>query len=154
MDLSCLVSMAGLPGLLIHSLTRTRRVLKNLFDLRLIPVTYRKGFYLLPLFIQWLVGITFETEESPVRASRRAMALFLLFLSSTVSLFLFLEFLAALFPGGIPFYRYLGFFLQSLIGLSYLLYSLFLSYGEFTGREIEARFLDTIFMKVWNFITN
>lgn len=108
----------------------------------------RAAIYSLPLFIQWIVGITWETSGFPLRAARRGLALFLIFLL-----------VAALAFGAHGFVRYFSetanrisayvyFGINAINSLTYLLLSLTLAFREWRRtadtENAPVRILDKI----------
>ncbi len=96
-----------------------------------IPTHVRAACYSLPLFIGWIVPLTWEKEERLVRAGRRALALLLLYAAGIIATYL-LSGLIQLFVADPGYVVALIFFiLRTGFGLAYVVASFFLAYLEF-----------------------
>lgn len=115
-----------------------------------IPVQIRAGVYLLPLFLQWLIPLTWERTERAHRAGMRGFALFVLFCLGMATLYT----LALFFPGeGAAGYAagWVVFGVHTLIALAYAAASILLAQAEFRSSGAEnprvasalERFLDS-----------
>ena len=105
-----------------------------------IPTHVRAACYSLPLFIGWIVPLTWEKEERLVRAGRRALALLLVYAAGIIATYL-LSGLIQLFiadPGYVV--ALIFFILRTTFGLAYVVASFFLAYLEFrqTGDAQDA----------------
>lgn len=101
-----------------------------------IPEKLRRVFYVLPLFIQWIVGLTWEDEAETRRPARRAMVLGLCFLLGIAVLDLFRETVAYLFSGGLDYYvGWVVFVLHFALAVGYWLGSLYLIALELLNRS-------------------
>jgi len=111
----------------------------------------RGSFYSLPLFINWILGLTWEKDETALRAARRGMILSLAFLFICGLIFtaraLFLTFL----PQNEYEIYYAALFLHAPFALLYPIFSLYLAIREALGRSQEIGFLDRAAAKFEHF---
>ena len=96
--------------------------------LQAIPPRIRSVVYSLPLFIGWIVPLTWEKAPAPLAAGRRSLALFLLYGASIGATYL-LSGLIQLFVSNPGFVVALLFFLiRMFCGLAYVAISLYLAW--------------------------
>ncbi|MCR9143562.1 MAG: hypothetical protein NXI24_15045 [bacterium] len=105
----------------------------TLSDLKLsaVPARIRAALYSLPLFIGWIVPLTWEDDARMIQAGRRALAMLLLYAAGIFATYL-LSGLIQLFVADPGYVVSLIFFiLRTLFGLVYVFASLWLAYLEF-----------------------
>ena len=101
-----------------------------------IPLSLRKCFYSLPLFVQWWPFLYFEKDKRTIETLHSALAYFLFFmLASLLSSILYLS---ADFFSDLTEYilYYLVFAWQSLWGFLYIGLSLALAYESYTAKRL------------------
>lgn len=99
-----------------------------------IPAKARRVFYALPLFVQWIVGLTWEEDAEQLRPARRAMVLGLCFLVGISTIYVLRQTMAYLFSGSLDYYvGWVVFVLHVTIAGAYWLGSLFVIVMEVTG---------------------
>lgn len=106
-------------------------------SLSAIPAKIRAVFYSLPLFIGWIVPLTWENDSRLIRVGRRALALLLIYVAGIMATYL-LSGLIQLFianPGYVV--ALLFFILRTIFGLGYVIASLWLAYTEYRGAILE-----------------
>ena len=101
------------------------------------PVHLRAAFYSLPLFVHWLIGIVWETDDRVLQSARRALALFLLGLVWLLVLTAIRLLLPALDEQSSYAIQYTFFVLHSLGSAVYVIASVFFAYQEF--RQVQPR---------------
>jgi hypothetical protein len=104
----------------------------------------RACIYSLPLFIAWIVPLTWENDERLVRSGRRSLALFLCYGVCIAATYVLSGILQLFIPN--PGYLVdLFFFLAcSLAGLGYVGLSGYLAYFEYRDRSLPGNLLDRI----------
>ena len=102
-----------------------------------IPLSIRKSFYSLPLFIQWWPFIYFEKEKGVLEVLYVALSYFLFFmLGSLFSIILYSS--VNFFSGQIRYNLYYTIFvLQFLWGSLYIGLSFLLCYESYTGKKLR-----------------
>lgn len=104
-----------------------------------IPVPIRAAAYSLPLFIGWIIPLTWEDDARLIRAGRRALAALLLYVAGIGATYLLsgLIQLVVVNPGYVV--NLLFFILRAGSGLAYLFFSLWMAYAEYQGRPLDSR---------------
>ena len=110
-----------------------------------IPSRERRVFYVIPLFIQWIVGVPFESEVEQQRAARRGMVLGLFFLVGISLIYLVQQTLSYLFTGQIDYgLGWAVYGIHAGLAVLYGLGSLVLVFLETTGSGSNTNWLDGI----------
>lgn len=102
----------------------------------------RAAFYQLPLFVQWILGITFEPTESGQRAARRGLVLGVGFLSGLAGLYLFESLMTSLIPATTYVVAWIAVVLHGLLAIAYVFGSLALAVQTYRGQELPVARLD------------
>lgn len=119
-----------------------------------IPIRIRKVLYLLPAFLTWLIGYTWEHDEGARKAAYRGYGLFLLFIAGTAVVFVITEVLT-LISGKLNFLSgVIGLILQSFVSLGYTLLSLFLAYLEYRGDPYNLPVVDLLIERLSSLLEN
>lgn len=109
-----------------------------------LQTNWRAALYSLPLFIHWIIGITFEKQPIAYQAARRSMFLSLAFLALT-GVFYFTHGFIRYFSGTAEFISsFLFFILQTMNVLVYIGISTWQAFNAFKGEtppipEIEKK---------------
>lgn len=112
--------------------------------LKKIPAAYRRAFYSLPLFIQWIFGLTLEKGDREIRAAQRSMMLSLAFISITGLCFFSLFFLNYFLPEYDWNIQYAIFVVHTINAGSYILIALIMVYLEIRGKSSVFGFIDRL----------
>jgi hypothetical protein len=113
-------------------------------SLSAIPARIRAACYSLPLFIGWIVPLTWENDGRMIRAGRRALALLLLYAAGIFATYVLSGFIQLFVadPGYVV--ALIFFILRTGLGLAYLTASFALAYAEFrrpaSANETDANF--------------
>jgi len=100
-----------------------------------IPEKYRRVFYALPLFVQWIIGITFERSEKAMATARRSMGFFLLYITAMLTVQLTLALVFSFVPSTDYVLSWIAFVVQGIFGLGYLAGSIYLGYCEWAEKS-------------------
>ncbi len=99
-----------------------------------VPVRIRAAAYSLPLFVLWIVPLSWETAERLVQSGRRALALFLLYGASIGVTYLFSG-LLQLFIQPNAALSLIWFILRTLFGALYVVISVILAVQEYRAGD-------------------
>lgn len=106
------------------------------------PLPVRRAFYAAPLFVQWIVGITWDPDAGAVKTARRSMALTAVFFAAVAVIVLVFSSFEYFLP---RFYYPIGIGLVVVHGIAALGYvggSIWIAVREWQGHAIELPFLD------------
>ncbi len=115
------------------------RRIRNIEDL---PLPARRAFYALPLFVQWIIGITWDPDEKAVKSARRSMALTAVFFAAVAVIAVVFSSFEYFLP---RFYYPIGIGLVVVHGLAVSAYvggSIWIAVREWQGRAVELPVLD------------
>ncbi len=106
-----------------------------------LPLNVRAALYSLPLFLAWIVPLTWEHQnETALRAGRRSLGLFLLYaawIGLSYGIAVIPEFFVA--GGGGYYFEYALFFLRAIGGAAYVIVSLIFAFFEYREQGIGTR---------------
>ena len=107
-----------------------------------IPANIRAAFYQAPLFIHWIIALSWETNPDTLRAARRSMLISIFFLVEITLLYVGTEFVLGLIPGLKIAIQYTLFLVHACSSLIYVLFSLFLAVKEYMSQPQALPRLD------------
>lgn len=102
-----------------------------------VPVRVRAAAYSLPLFVLWIVPLSWESSERLVQSGRRALALFLLY-GASIGVTYLLSGLLQLFIQPNATLSLIWFLLRTLFGALYVLISLMLAVQEYRAGDAAS----------------
>lgn len=112
----------------------------------------RSAFYVLPLFVTWLIGVTYEKNGTAYQSAKRGMVLFYLFVFFMALIYIISNLLTGLAPNSRIVAGLLSFSLHSIIAIIYIFLSLFLAFMELRKKNIQISFLDKIAAKIETYL--
>lgn len=116
--------------------------------LAMAPLQYRCFFYALPLFLQWIIGITWDKDEQAIAISRRSMTLSVFYIVLIATIFSMQELMFFLLPDQEYVIRWVSLIGHSFFTLSYLILSLTMAISALLNRFNAASFLDAAAMRL------
>ncbi len=110
----------------------------------IISIRYRKVFYVLPLFITWIFGYTWENDTGARSVAKIGYGLFLMFSAGTMGVYFITEALTVISPDLDIISSYVGMLLQSIVGTGYAALSIYISRMEYKEEHYKVPFVEKL----------